>query len=210
MHDNTVAGRDGLSWGHALRPFKRKKRGAKFYEHMALTYYMVAIKKDPCCYCGKAGGTIDHIVPRSRLKGSTWENKSGACKKCNSSKSNQGLLLYLVRRGRGRRAAVKLRTGERDAKITRSRTDTKADGAVGQGCGDLCRGHHPVRPTDTAGPRCGEPHTQRAQTRLTERIVHATTQLYRRLSQLHVMNKMCCVTKWRDDPRGDGPHGGVL
>ena len=44
-----------------------------------------------CQYCGttKAPLTIDHIVPKSRGGGETWENLACACVKCNTKKGNR-------------------------------------------------------------------------------------------------------------------------
>src|SRR5207248_4460140 len=43
-----------------------------------------------CQYCGRRPGvaelTIDHVVPRSRGGGSTWENCVTACRSCNARK----------------------------------------------------------------------------------------------------------------------------
>lgn len=104
-----VAGRDGLRWGTVLL----RKKSSLHDLHLA---WIGAIAKDPCCYCGKAGGSIDHIVPRSVLKGAHWENKTGACRKCNSAKSDTPLLRYLARRhGRGI-VAVKLLPESHDVK----------------------------------------------------------------------------------------------
>lgn len=37
----------------------------------------------PCHYCGEPGGTIDHIVPRSKGGTNQKENCVPACKACN-------------------------------------------------------------------------------------------------------------------------------
>ena len=46
-----------------------------------------------CQYCGARPGledlTIDHVVPRSRGGGSTWENCVTACRPCNARKANR-------------------------------------------------------------------------------------------------------------------------
>lgn len=42
-----------------------------------------------CGYCGGQAETVDHIIPRSRGGGLTWENAVAACTKCNHRKANR-------------------------------------------------------------------------------------------------------------------------
>jgi 5-methylcytosine-specific restriction endonuclease McrA len=42
-----------------------------------------------CAYCGRRADTIDHVVPRSRGGGHTWENCVAACRLCNSKKADR-------------------------------------------------------------------------------------------------------------------------
>lgn len=44
-----------------------------------------------CQYCGYTGEelTLDHVIPKSRKGGDTWENMVTACVKCNVKKGNQ-------------------------------------------------------------------------------------------------------------------------
>jgi len=44
-----------------------------------------------CQYCGKKTTdlTIDHIIPKSRGGGDTWENLVTACVRCNNRKGNR-------------------------------------------------------------------------------------------------------------------------
>ena len=43
-----------------------------------------------CAYCGAADRlTIDHVLPRSRGGGDTWENLVAACTPCNNRKGNR-------------------------------------------------------------------------------------------------------------------------
>jgi 5-methylcytosine-specific restriction endonuclease McrA len=45
-----------------------------------------------CQYCGYGGGeglTLDHVIPRSRGGGETWENMVTACVRCNVKKGNR-------------------------------------------------------------------------------------------------------------------------
>lgn len=53
------------------------------------------IKDDPCGYCGGVGGTVDHIVAKTRGGWDTWENFSGACRSCNYNKGTMSLLQFL-------------------------------------------------------------------------------------------------------------------
>lgn len=42
-----------------------------------------------CQYCGKKGPvTLDHVVPKSRGGGDSWENLVSACFECNNKKGN--------------------------------------------------------------------------------------------------------------------------
>lgn len=42
-----------------------------------------------CGYCGKAAGTIDHILPRSRGGADSWENLVACCLRCNNVKGDR-------------------------------------------------------------------------------------------------------------------------
>jgi len=43
-----------------------------------------------CQYCGSGSDlTLDHVLPRSRKGGSTWDNLVTACKTCNARKGNR-------------------------------------------------------------------------------------------------------------------------
>ncbi len=58
------------------------------------------LRSDPCAYCGRAGGTVDHVEPRSRRPrglGSAhgWGNVVGACGRCNGAKRDRPLLVFL-------------------------------------------------------------------------------------------------------------------
>lgn len=46
--------------------------------------------KNQCGYCGtKKNLTIDHIIPRSRGGGNTWENLVTCCSNCNTKKGDR-------------------------------------------------------------------------------------------------------------------------
>jgi 5-methylcytosine-specific restriction endonuclease McrA len=42
-----------------------------------------------CGYCGKPASTVDHVLPRSRGGGNTWENTVAACGRCNGRKGDR-------------------------------------------------------------------------------------------------------------------------
>jgi 5-methylcytosine-specific restriction endonuclease McrA len=44
-----------------------------------------------CQYCGRPAENVDHVVPRSRGGGHTWDNVVAACRTCNSRKENRDL-----------------------------------------------------------------------------------------------------------------------
>src|SRR3990167_1712766 len=90
-----IAGEGGLIWGHPL--LSLSPRTLRSYCHHAHIRWLEALRSDPCAYCTKPGGSIDHIIPRCTLQGTHWENKTGACRRCNSHKSDMPLLVYLVR-----------------------------------------------------------------------------------------------------------------
>jgi len=42
-----------------------------------------------CQYCGRQAESIDHVLPRSRGGGHTWENVVACCRACNIRKGNR-------------------------------------------------------------------------------------------------------------------------
>jgi 5-methylcytosine-specific restriction endonuclease McrA len=42
-----------------------------------------------CQYCGRPAENVDHVVPRSRGGGHSWDNVVAACRPCNSRKENR-------------------------------------------------------------------------------------------------------------------------
>jgi len=42
-----------------------------------------------CAYCGQFADTIDHVHPRSKGGGNTWDNLVAACRSCNHKKGNK-------------------------------------------------------------------------------------------------------------------------
>jgi len=41
-----------------------------------------------CLYCGRSACTIDHVIPRSKGGGKTWDNLASSCHSCNSKKGD--------------------------------------------------------------------------------------------------------------------------
>jgi predicted nucleic acid-binding Zn ribbon protein len=75
----------------------RKARIVRLPSHGAPADYAALLRRDPCSYCGGAGGGIDHIVARAREGADGWENLTGTCGRCNSSKCDRPLLEHLLR-----------------------------------------------------------------------------------------------------------------
>lgn len=95
-HPEAVA-RDKHSETHreAMRRAKRRRRVGREAESIE---YADIIVRDPCVYCGDAGGTIEHIVPVGEGGGNEVENLAGACGGCNSAKRERPLLAFLLAR----------------------------------------------------------------------------------------------------------------
>lgn len=68
---------------------------------------MAVIRGDPCTYCGsRADVTVDHIVPLAAGGEHMPENLAAACRPCNASKKDRGLLLCLLERAQDQSAAA--------------------------------------------------------------------------------------------------------
>ncbi|MBK4729860.1 HNH endonuclease [Oxynema sp. CENA135] len=62
------------------------------YKEIPLTRRNILHRDSHCCqYCGYLGDelTLDHVIPRSRGGGDTWENLVTACVRCNVKKGNR-------------------------------------------------------------------------------------------------------------------------
>ena len=68
--------------------------------HAALTRRAVFARDGWVCqYCGNAAENVDHVMPKSRGGGHSWDNVVAACRRCNSRKENRlphevGLTLF--------------------------------------------------------------------------------------------------------------------
>lgn len=63
--------------------------------------YISVLFHDPCCYCGGPSHAIDHIDgrnPKTSKGRHEWMNLTRACKRCNGSKGDKPLLLWLATR----------------------------------------------------------------------------------------------------------------
>lgn len=58
--------------------------------------YEIILRSDPCVYCGRDGGTIEHIDPMARGGDDSVDNLAGACRPCNSSKRDKSLLDFML------------------------------------------------------------------------------------------------------------------
>jgi 5-methylcytosine-specific restriction endonuclease McrA len=62
---------------------------ARWRNRLGCTKAAVKSRDRFCAYCGGSAETVDHIVPRSRGGGLTWENAVAACLRCNHRKANR-------------------------------------------------------------------------------------------------------------------------
>lgn len=71
-----------------------KRRGAPL-DATAIEYVDV-LRGDPCAYCGRPGGTIDHIEPIKHGGDSHFMNLTAACDACNRRKHARRLLPFML------------------------------------------------------------------------------------------------------------------
>lgn len=61
-----------------------------YVRRTAMSRRGIFARDEHCCqYCGDHADTIDHVFPRSRGGGHTWENVAAACKPCNLTKRDR-------------------------------------------------------------------------------------------------------------------------
>lgn len=59
------------------------------------------INPQNCAYCGsKKNLSMDHIIPKSKLKSDSSDNLIYACRSCNSSKSNNDMIVWMKKNGK--------------------------------------------------------------------------------------------------------------
>ncbi|MFJ7931524.1 HNH endonuclease [Peribacillus sp. NPDC096448] len=56
---------------------------------------VLEISGNICKYCGSAGNTIDHVIPKSKGEITTLTNCVCACERCNSKKGSLSLREFL-------------------------------------------------------------------------------------------------------------------
>jgi 5-methylcytosine-specific restriction endonuclease McrA len=86
------AATDTYPWPHVIR-LVHYVRVPRIVQRKISRRALFARDNWRCVYCGTAGGrlTLDHVVPRSRGGGSTWENVVTSCAPCNLRKGNRTL-----------------------------------------------------------------------------------------------------------------------
>lgn len=82
-----------------LQQSREGHRRSALGRDVALVEWANVLRADPCSYCAGPGGTLDHIDPTINGGLSAYDNLAGACLSCNSSKSDQRLLAFLLRKG---------------------------------------------------------------------------------------------------------------
>jgi 5-methylcytosine-specific restriction endonuclease McrA len=61
-----------------------------YHRRVALSRRAVFARDRACCqYCGRKAENLDHVLPRSRGGGHTWENVVAACRRCNARKGDR-------------------------------------------------------------------------------------------------------------------------
>ena len=61
-------------------------------------WWMAVLRADPCSYCGRTGGQIDHAHAIGGGGAHSVENVVSCCPRCNMSKQDTPLLPWLLRR----------------------------------------------------------------------------------------------------------------
>lgn len=72
---------------HALAAGRSRVRAATLRCAAAPSSWEVFYRDNNTCqYCGKAGDTIDHVIPKSQGGKRTWTNLVCCCQSCNTTK----------------------------------------------------------------------------------------------------------------------------
>lgn len=80
--------------------FDNPLRPTKGMVPVAMGRYREVLRADPCVFCNRKGGTLEHIHPRARRGSNSWPNLASACHTCNREKGSDSLLGFLMRRAR--------------------------------------------------------------------------------------------------------------
>lgn len=79
------------------RDRNRRRKRALGGVHRATVRFAEIVRLDPCAYCGRRGGTVEHVEPISSGGPHHWSNLGGACASCNARKGATSLLAFLRR-----------------------------------------------------------------------------------------------------------------
>lgn len=90
--------RYGPEYRHRWNHYNRLRRLAVAVPDEVANEYALILRGDPCCYCGKPMGHIDHIQPIARGGTGEWDNLTAACALCNQSKKDRPLLVFMLSR----------------------------------------------------------------------------------------------------------------
>ena len=91
LHTNGLVFRSEMLELHApsvvkLRYFVK----VPYRSRASLSRRAVYVRDDfECQYCGGRAENVDHVVPKSKGGGHTWDNVVAACRPCNSRKENR-------------------------------------------------------------------------------------------------------------------------
>lgn len=89
----------GCRRGLVVQPLYGKKyKLLRILAYGGLAGYRKMLLREPCSYCNGPSGSIDHIRAVSNGGGPFWDNQTPACQRCNGTKSNRGLLGWMVLR----------------------------------------------------------------------------------------------------------------
>lgn len=78
------------------REASRRRRAMIIPADRETAAWRVVVGADPCSYCGKPGGTIDHVEPIIHGGQNVIDNLAGSCRACNARKGSKRLLPFLL------------------------------------------------------------------------------------------------------------------
>lgn len=99
-HVRTLNNARNRRWGQTekgrINAVARQHRRRSRHQGTPNQEWLGILRKDPCSYCNLVGGETDHIVPVASGGTSDWDNFTGACRRCNASKANRSLLVWMA------------------------------------------------------------------------------------------------------------------